>query len=81
MTANRGWDGVDFVAVRRAGVLLGGKAPTTVKSLVIEGQLEAKTVHTEAGHKRLVISTASIRHLLDRWEAERRAAEAAKQAA
>lgn len=81
MAANRGWDGVDFVAVRRAGVLLGGKAPTTVKSLVIEGQLEARTVQTEAGHRRLVISTASIERLLERWQSEAAAEEAAKQAA
>lgn len=65
MTANERLDEVDYVAVRRAGVLLGGKAPGTVKSLVIAGRLEAKTLHTEGGHKRLLIATASIRRLLD----------------
>ena len=80
MTANRGGEEVDFVSIRRAGQLLEGKAPTTVKSLVIERKLEAKWLHTEAGHKRMLISTASIRALLAQWEAER-SAKAASRAA
>jgi hypothetical protein len=74
MPANRMMDEVDFVSVRRAGILLGGKAPGTVKDLVIERRLEAKTVATEAGHRRRVISMASITQYLEQEAAQRRAA-------
>jgi hypothetical protein len=56
----------EWVSLRRAGVMLGGRAPTTVKDLVHDGELQGTTILTEAGHARRYVSIASITAYLAR---------------